>query len=146
MAPVPSAVLNEHTSQAGDHIEHSLPSTLNADIIDKLKKGDIKIENAPPVEYVGSGEDNAPRSPIRKAHSRTGSLRVNGIKREKVNQGLSLAKYQNEDGEHLIGVAPDDSFLESLRLADKEMRRARKDGSHELVSGRRAGAGWEQSG
>jgi len=46
----------------------------------------------------------------------------------------------------LISVAPEDSISDSLKLDEKERPRTRKDGSHELVSGRRAGAGWEQSG
>ena len=149
MVPVPSAVLNEHTgtSQPGDYSnENYIPPKLNDDLIEKLINGDIKIENPAPVEYVDSGEDDAPRSPVRKAHSRNGSLRVNGLKRDKVNQSLVLENYQDKDGVHLIGVAPEDTIVNSLKLDVKQMSRERKDGSHELVSGRRAGAGWEQSG
>lgn len=145
MAPVPSAVSNEHSSQSGDRNEYYIPPTLDSDSIEKFINGDIKIENVAPVEYVGSGEDDAPRSPMRKAHSRDGSLRVNGIKREKGNQSLVLERYPEKDGGHLIGVAPENSISDSLRLNDK-MPRARHNRSHELVSGRRAGAGWEQSG
>jgi len=146
MVPVPSAVLTEHTSHSGEYKEGYLPPKPNADPIEQLITGDVKIGNTSPIEYVGSGEDDAPRSPMRKAHSRNGSLRANGVKGEKTNQSLVREKYQDKDGEHLIGVALENSVLGSLKLDDKEMSRARKDGSHELVSGRRAGAGWEQSG
>jgi hypothetical protein len=142
MVPVPSAVL---TSQSGVS-EENLPPKPNADPIEQLVNGDMKIDNPAPIEYVGSGEYDVPRSPMRKTHSRSGSVRVNGVKREKVNQSLVLEKYQDADGEHLISVAPEDSISDSLKLDEKERPRTRKDGSHELVSGRRAGAGWEQSG
>lgn len=142
MAPVPSA---EHTSQSVANVENQ-PLKPNADPIEQLVNGDRKPNNTAPIEYVGSGEYDAPRSPTRKAHSRSGSVRVNGVKREKINQSLVLEKYQDADGEHLISVAPEDGISDSLKLDGKEKPRARKGGSHELVSGRRAGAGWEQSG
>lgn len=146
MVPVPSAVLTEHTSHPGGYNEGYLPPKPNTGSIEQLITGDIKIGHTSPIEYVGSGEDDAPRSPMRKAHSGNGSLRINGVNGEKINQSLVLEKYQDKDGEHLIGVALENGVLDSLKLDDKETSRARKDGSHELVSGRRAGAGWEQSG
>ncbi|MCJ1366543.1 diacylglycerol O-acyltransferase 1 [Acarospora aff. strigata] len=146
MVPVASAALNRNTPHPEESNEYYLQPRSNIAPIEELLNGDDYIENAAPTEYTGSGEDAAPRSSVRKVHSRNGSLRVNGVRKEKINQSLILEDFQNKDGEHLMGVAPEESIMDSLRLGEKEMPRARGGGSHELVSGRRAGAGWEQSG
>ncbi|KAI9880653.1 MAG: diacylglycerol O-acyltransferase 1 [Pleopsidium flavum] len=146
MVPVASAPLNPGTSQPRDRNEYYLPPTTYIEPTEKLVDGDIKKENDAPMQYIGSGEDDAPRSPYRKAHSRNGSLRINGAKKEKVDQNLILENFRDRDGEHLISLMPDIGYKDSLRQVAKEMPKARKGDGHELVSGRRAGAGWERSG
>lgn len=85
-----------------------------------------KIEQSPPEEYTGKGEDDALRSPRKKIHKKNGSLKANGhsTPKEKENSDLAVEDFQDKDGRHLT----------SLRRSDTE-----------LVSGRRAGAGWEKS-
>lgn len=85
-----------------------------------------KTEHSPPEEYTGRGEDDAPKSPRKKTHKKNGSLKANGhsTRQEKETSDLIVEDFQDKDGRHLT----------SLRRSDTE-----------LVSGRRAGAGWEKS-
>jgi len=147
MVPVASAPLDPETSQQpGDCSVYYLPPNTYIESTEKLNDGDIKKENVAPMQYIGSGKDDAARSPVRKPHNRNGSLRINGIKKEKVDQSLILEQFRDKDGEHLISVIPEIGYKDSLRHDEKEMPKARNGGGHDLVSGRRAGAGWEQSG
>ncbi|KAL8830771.1 MAG: hypothetical protein Q9191_001248 [Dirinaria sp. TL-2023a] len=87
-------------------------------------------------QYFGRGEDDAPRSPVRKMHKRNSSSRMNGHVHDtgESTSQLIVEKFQDKDGEHLTTV--------------KQIRRSgqppakRKD---ELVSGRRVGTKWERS-
>ncbi len=137
MVPVPNGVVNQDMSRPGNGEESHFERFINGDIIN---------ENTAPIQYIGAGEDDAPRSPVRKGHSRNGSLRVNGIKKERITHDLILETSQDQGGERLVGIAPEKATMDSLRLDEKRTAEEGKAGSHELVSGRRAGAGWEQSG
>ena len=77
-------------------------------------------------QYSGKGEDDTPRSPRRKVHKKSGSVQLNGHSKPKEHEASDLVveDLKDRNGEHLT----------SLRRADTE-----------LVSGRRAGAGWEKS-
>lgn len=84
--------------------------------------------------YVGHGEDAAPRTPTRSPHKKSASLRVNGFSKDNRGPSVIVEKYEDKDGEHLV----------SIRNAwDGNRSKTRRNS--ELVSGRRAGAGWEQS-
>lgn len=105
---------------------------------------DAAIEHA---EYVGQGTDDAPRSPVRKMHKKSGSVRIsNGVKKELVALNILEEKFQDRDGERLTSIRPDEDYEEALKrdLADRYEKKREKD--PQLVSGRRAGAGWELSG
>lgn len=84
-----------------------------------------KRENAS-TQFSGTGEDDTPRSPKKKVHKKSGSVQLNGHSKPKVQDASDLVEEDLKDrnGGHLT----------SLRRADTE-----------LVSGRRAGAGWEKS-
>lgn len=62
-------------------------------------------------------------------------------------QKLVYEKFESPDGKQLTSVKPDDSYEEGLRQDEKEYKEEEKkqDSKNELVSGRRAGAGWERS-
>lgn len=87
-----------------------------------------------PELYAGEGEDATLRSPRRKIHKKSASLRVNGFSKDNKGPSVMVEKYGDKDGEHLV----------SIRNAwDGQKSKTRRNS--ELVSGRKAGAGWEQS-
>ena len=98
---------------------------------------DTSMDDAAPLEqYSGRGEDDAPRSPVRKMHKRNSSSRMNGHvngKAESMSQ-LIVEKFQDKDGEHLTTV-------KQIQRNGKPQAQRRD----ELVSGRRVGTKWERS-
>lgn len=102
-------------------------------------------EKNPPPQLSGTGEDATPRSPQKKTHKKSGSVQLNGATNSKVQNATDLVEDQlNGRSQHRVQDSSDlveeefvdrnGDHLTSLRRADTE-----------LVSGRRAGAGWEKS-
>ncbi len=91
----------------------------------------------PPEFYSGQGEDAAPRSPRRTLHKKSGSLRTNGVSKEKKDGQVVVERYEDKDGEHLVSIRQAWDRGKGKSTATRR--------NSELVSGRRAGAGWEQS-
>ena len=94
-------------------------------------------------QYEGSGQDNTPRSPIRKAHKRNLSSKSNGSKKAKKDERSNsqmYEQYKDGDGELLTSMKPSDNYEKELRQDKKEAKK--KD---QLVPGRMAGAGWQRS-
>ncbi len=87
-----------------------------------------------PELYAGEGEDATLRSPRRNIHKKSSSLRVNGFLKDNKGPSVMVEKYEDKDGEHLVSI--------SNSLDGKKSKTRRNS---ELVSGRKAGAGWEQS-
>ena len=138
-----SSPLNAEPSRPHEREEqHLLPKTYVDAAVENLNGDDEKEKNAPS-QYIGQGEDDAPRSPLRKPHKRNGSLRVNGLRNKTSAQSLLVEKFQDRDGEHLTSINPLDSEDSGQQTQKSPSRRT---GGGELVSGRRAGAGWERSG
>lgn len=102
-------------------------------------------------QYTGAGMDESPRSPIRKPHKRNGSRSTpNGQKKTLSDGGQTKLVYEevfsSKDGEHLTSVKPDDELEADNRIDKKKSPQEQKPVTKEdLVSGRRAGAGWESS-
>lgn len=123
-----------------------------------------------PDHFVGMGEDETPRSPIRKAHKRVSSRSLNGTANKQAQeegQGLDGTKEQdlepgevlyehlrNKSGDNLASIKPGPGYELALQqrqgkpptsepASDERRMATRRDG--ELVSGRRAGAGWSTS-
>ena len=93
-------------------------------------------------QYEGSGQDNTPRSPIRKGHKKNSSSRSNGskkVKKDERSNSQMYEQYKDGDGELLTSMKPSDNYEKELRQEKKE---AKKD---QLVPGRMAGAGWQRS-
>lgn len=111
-------------SGAQYHGSLSSDSSLNA--TDYSFRRRLKKREIPPREYTGQGEDDAPRSPKKKAHKKSGSMRLNGHSKPKEPDASNLITedFQDKNGARLT----------TLKRADTE-----------LVSGRKAGAGWERS-
>lgn len=93
--------------------------------------------SSPELYYSGHGEDAAPRSPRRSRHKKSGSVKTNGILKEKKDGQVIVEKYEDKDGEHLV------SIRQAWDKGKGKPMAARRNS--ELVSGRKAGAGWEQS-
>lgn len=94
----------------------------------------------PPELYSGQGEDAAPRSPRRSLHKKSGSLKTNGVtnvSKEKTECQVVVERFEDKEGEHLV------SIRQSWDRGKGKPMAARRNS--ELVSGRKAGARWEQS-
>ncbi|MCJ1397111.1 diacylglycerol O-acyltransferase 1 [Xylographa trunciseda] len=135
--------LNAEPSQPEVREEQHLPPKTYVEAAVENVNGGSEKENTAPSQYIGQGEDDAPRSPLRKPHKRNGSLRVNGLRSKTSAQSLLVEKFQDKDGEHLTSINPLDSEDSGQQTQKSPSRRT---GGGELVSGRRAGAGWERSG
>ena len=99
----------------------------------------LDIGSSPPKLFTGQGEDEAPRSLRRNMHKKSGSLRMNGFSREKEESRVIVERFEDKEGEHLVSIKPVWSDTNGKRTGS-----ARTD-RNELLSGRRAGARWEQS-
>ncbi|OCK96723.1 diacylglycerol O-acyltransferase 2A [Cenococcum geophilum 1.58] len=117
---------------------------INAESV--LTNGSIRpsIPQEPDKEqYEGSGQDNTPRSPIRKGHKRNSSSKSNGSKKAKKDERSNsqmYEQYKDGDGVLLTSMKPSDNYEKELRQDKKETKK--KD---QLVPGRMAGAGWQRS-
>jgi 2-acylglycerol O-acyltransferase 2 len=111
-------------------------------------------------EFTGQGRNESPKSPaqLNRPHKRTSSIRSakSTSPMMTVSEGtdghqkkLVYEKFESPDGKQLTSVKPDDSYEEALRVDEKEAPQKKeqqpKASKDELVSGRRAGAGWESS-
>ena len=141
MASTTHPSLNAEPSQPTEREESHLPPKTYADAAEE----GLNYDGPPtPMEFVGHGEDEAPRSPMRKLqHKKSGSLRSNGSKKGRDNAGELQEKIQDGGREKLTSVKASPEYFESLRRDEKD-KMSKKN--NELVSGRRAGAGWERSG
>lgn len=118
--------------------------------------GDTKVEIVTngADEYSGQGMDESPRTPIvRKTHKRVSSRASQGsLNRKKSPSGdegppkLIYESFGNDESKQLISVKPHDAFENSPKEEEKEKAQHDRSSSRDdLVSGRRAGAGWEKS-
>lgn len=108
--------------------------------IDATEQDSFNLANnarSAPELYSGQGEDAAPRSPRRSPHKKSGSLRTNGLSKENKGGQVVIERYEDKDGEHLV------SIRQAWDRGKGKPTTTRRNS--ELVSGRRAGARWEQS-
>lgn len=111
-----------------------------------------------PETFDGVGEDEKPRSPIRRAHKRTSSKSLKGSNLNDELKGsrpgeVVLENVYNKSGDNLASIQPSPDFYASLRQRENKEASSeppsqlatRDRANSELVSGRRAGAGWSQS-
>lgn len=122
-----SAPLNSEPSLPAEREKNELPPKSYADAAEQDLSQLVKHTPTPPEQYIGQGEDDAPRSPRKKTHKKSGSIRVNGHQpsQRKDTSTLEVEDFEDKDGEHLTTLKRNDTI--------------------ELVSGRQAGAGWERS-
>lgn len=97
-----------------------------------------KLQRLPPKSYLDATEENlgtTSRSPRRIMHKKSGSSRINGYSKDSKDPAVVVERYEDKDGEHLVSIKQE---------WDGEKSSIRRDSV--LVSGRKAGAGWEHSG
>lgn len=104
-----------------------------------------------PPEYSGAGMGDAPQSPGRghkRVSSKPSDSKLNGngnVQKERMSENGSIVREKyvsaNGSGDLLTSIKPSDDFEEELRQDETERKKRRG----ELVTGRRAGAGWERS-
>ena len=132
-----AATLKQEPSLPAEPEQHHLSPKSYVDAVEA--NGDTFSNNGrpPPELYSGQGEDAAPRSPRRSPHKKSGSLRTNGISKVKKDGQIVVERYEDKDGEHLVSIR---QAWDRVKGKPVTARR-----NSELVSGRKAGAGWEQS-
>lgn len=102
-------------------------------------------DDSPSAQLSGRGEDDTPRSPKKKIHKKSRSAQLNGDAKPEMQNtsdlgGEQLDGHSTPEAQNSPDVVEEElmdrngNHLTSLRRADTE-----------LVSGRRAGAGWEKS-
>lgn len=133
----PPAALNPEPSQPVERKQQHLPPKTYVDAAEENL--DIQKENKQSAGeiYAGQGEDEAPRSPQRNMHKKSGSLRANGHSKDKKENNVVVERFMDKDGEHLVSTT---HGWDNERNKPYPARR-----NSELVSGRKAGARWEQS-
>lgn len=131
-----AAAINLDSTGPVQHQDSNLPPSSFSGAVNELLNA--PTNGIAPEQYSGQGEDDAPRSPVRKPHRKTSSVRMNGHKRDREGSGsqLIVEKFQDRDGEHLTTIK---QYRPNNR-AETQVRR-----SDELVSGRRVGTKWERS-
>ena len=132
-----AATLNPEPSLPSERQEHHLPPKSYADAAVEDMGSEANQDNTFQALYAGQGKDDAPRKPQRNMHKKTGSLRVNGFSKGKNEPHVVIERFEDKDGEHLVSITPG---WDSKRGEPSIARR-----NSELVSGRKAGARWEQS-
>ena len=134
-----AAPFNPGPSRPEDREANHLPPKSYVNAAQEILGTELQKEQSPPTQYIGQGEDDAPRSPAIKVHKKSSSLRMNSKSREKESSKVIVERFQAKDGEHLT----------SVRLPyDHEKRKHISNHGRqpsELVSGRKAGKGWERS-
>ena len=132
-----AATLNPEPLSSTERQEHHLPPKSYADAAVENMSPDTNQDNTFQALYAGQGEDDTPRKPQRNMHKKNGSLRVNGFSKDNKEPHVVVERFEDKDGEHLVSIT---SGWDSKRGKTSVARR-----NSELVSGRKAGARWEQS-
>lgn len=137
-----------------------LPEDTDDEDVERDTTSAPAVQPPTPGEYTGTGLDEAPRSPTRFGHKRAGSRgshKANGRPKASSSSSSSIVsqtdlnlvfeKYSDGEGGKLTSVRPPPEYEMNLQQGEKERAPAVKSkGELELVSGRRAAAGWERSG
>ena len=132
-----AATLKQEPSFPPEPKQHHLAPKSYVDALENNEDTFSSNGRPPPELYSGQGEDAAPRSPRRSFHKKSGSVRMNGVSKEKKEGQVVVERYKDKDGEHLVSIRQEWDRGKGKPIVARR--------NSELVSGRRAGAGWEQS-
>lgn len=132
--------LNPEPSLPSEREQLDLPAKSYAEASHENLDVAMPIGQATTELYAGQGEDEAPRTPKRNMHRKSGSLRANGHPKGsplgKQVPDVTVERFEDKDGEHLVSLRPGWEG-EDRKLPSRE--------SEGLVSGKKAGARWAQS-
>lgn len=132
-----AATLNPEPSLPAEQEQQHLSPKSSVDAAEENVDTFSQNRRPPPELYSGQGEDAAPRSPRRSPHKKSASLKTNGLSKEKKDGQVVVERYEDKDGEHLVSIRQAWDRGKGKPMATRR--------NSELVSGRKAGAGWEQS-
>ncbi|KAL8948681.1 MAG: hypothetical protein Q9222_005149 [Ikaeria aurantiellina] len=133
----PSMPLNAEPSKPnGIQDQHLPPKSYSDATKQQVPNTPNGVDDHNPTQFVGQGEADVQRSPpfSQPRHRKSGSLRMNGAPKESKAPDLIVEDFQDKDGERLT----------SLKLAFDDRPHPQRRQT-ELVSGRKAGAGWGRS-
>ena len=119
-------------------LENQQSSKSYADAAAEGVENDYTRDEDTATTYSGQGIDNALRSPVRNLHKKSKSKNMNGHLKESTRSSVIVERYQDKEGEHLVSFGPEE-------IDHRDTSRALRRRNSELLSGRRAGARWEQS-
>ncbi|KAL2046020.1 hypothetical protein N7G274_001467 [Stereocaulon virgatum] len=135
-----TALLNSEPSLPAERQHQHLPPKSYADAaeenLDTIPKHDQESQESQEL-YAGKGEDEAPRTPRRNMHKKSWSMRLNGHIKESKSPNVLIESFEEKDGQHLVSIQ---TGWDSTNGKPSVARC-----NSELVSGRKAGARWEQS-
>ena len=130
-----TAMVNPERPLPRDHLDGPTKSYVDAamDGLDDSMQGD-DLTNT----YTGRGTNDSPRNPRRNIHKESPSKQANGSATQPARSPIIVERYKDKYGEHLVSFGPE---WENKDNRQRAMRRR----NSELLSGRKAGARWEQS-
>lgn len=132
-----AATLNPEPSLPAEPKHQHLPPKSHVDVAEERLDAEDKQSRYTLDLYAGQGEDTAPRSPRKNLNKKSASSRINGISKDDHGPSVLVDRFEDKEGEHLV------SIKQAWDVQKGERSPARRNS--ELVSGRKAGAGWEQS-
>jgi hypothetical protein len=142
MATTVSAPLNAEPSIPEERTQQHLPQKSYVEA----------VEESPLPAHTSSGEetDNVKASKkskrAKKKRGKKEAKKSNGVKEDQ--ETLVDEKFDRAKGEALTSIKPSEEYekiLEQSRLEKREPQQSSNEANESLVSGRRAGAGWERS-
>lgn len=143
----PQGALNPEPANPQDRAEHDLPPKSYADAAQEATE-EGSAENEHPY-----GHSNGSTSKENGSAEKPAAVTVNAG-RKQPDKRVVFERYSNGNGSVLTSVRPDPDYEESLKHDQKVAPRKRADSSKskrqdipksQLKSGRKAGAGWQQS-
>lgn len=102
-------------------------------------------DKSPSTQLSGKGEDDTPRSPKKKIHRKSRSVQLNGDARPKAQNASDLIEDQQNAHSQPNVQNSSDLVEEDFKDRNGDHLTTLRRADTELVSGRRAGAGWEIS-
>ena len=132
-------------SRLQERDKHHLPKSYveaaeeGMDQLSKTEINGISMKATTPMKH------DIAQSPAREAQKQGSSPHTNIAKKETDGQRIFTEKTQDNTSEKLASVKPTLRYEEGIRQDANGEPLAKETPDHELVSGRRAGAGWEKS-
>ena len=139
------APLNAEPSKPAERREHHLPPKSYANAAHENLDGDAKNQSHTGDGQEFSGTDNGRPVRSKMSHRKPALAQVNGVKNQD-EKHLVYEPFEDTNGEHLTSIEVSQEYALGLKQGQTERRKTEPEARDRLVSGRRAGTGWEKSG